>query len=176
MDDIFFRKKGKLILLTLKRHESQNITEIAKAVDSTYAHTFNLLKEMERLKIIKTAKKGRTKYVKLTAKGKKLAKLVLDFGNTLEDKVKIKKPTRTKQTHENFVEKYMLEKYKDVLESVASDVKSKKLTKKDAAKYSRILARYKSLVQRLRPRDKAGKNLKADAMSLIGDIDSMLKK
>ena len=176
MDDIFFHKKGKMILLTLKRHESQNITEIAKAVDSTYAHTFNLLKEMERLKIIKTAKKGRAKYVKLTAKGKRLAKLVLDFENTLKDRGKITKPTRTKQTHENFVEKYMLEKYKDVLESIAGEVKSKKPGKGGAGKYLRVLGRYKSLVRRLRPRDKAGKKLKAEAMSLIKDIDSMLKK
>jgi hypothetical protein len=131
---------------------------------------------MELLKIIKTAKKGRTKYVKLTAKGKRLAKLVLDFENTLKDRSKITKPARTKPAHETFVEKYMLEKYKEVLESIAGEVKSKKPGKGGAGKYLRVLGRYKSLVQRLRPRDKAGKKLKADALSLVNDIDGALKK
>jgi predicted transcriptional regulator len=176
MDDIFFHKKGKMILLSLNKRDGQNVTEISSSVEGTYAHIFNLLKEMERLGIIKTVKEGRTKYVKLTPRGKRLAKITLDFENTLKGKVKKRKSTRTKAPHENFVEKYMLEKYKDVLESVASDVKSKKLKKGDVGKYSRILGRYKSLVQRLRPKDEAGKGLKSDALSLIEKIDSMLKK
>lgn len=176
MNDIFFHKKGKMILLALNTKDTQNVTEIASATSGTYAHTFNLLNEMELLGIIKSAKEGRTKYIKLTPKGKRLAKLVLDFENTLKDRGKITKPTRTKPAHENFVEKYMLEKYKDVLESIADEVKSKKPGRGDAGKYLRILGRYKSLVQRLWPRDKAGKKLKSDALLLVKKIDTMLKK
>jgi DNA-binding MarR family transcriptional regulator len=170
MGDIFFHKKGKMILLSLDKRDNQNVTEIAGSIEGTYAHTFNLLKEMERLGIIKSVKEGRTKYVKLTPKGKRLGKIVLDFENTVKKKGKKTDSTRTTPTHEK------LEKYKDSLESISSEVKSKKLRKKDIGKYLRVLGRYRSLVQKLRPKDKTGKKLKSDALSLIKKIDSMLKK
>ena len=47
--------------------------------------------------------------------------------------------------------------------------------KKDVGKYSRILGRYKSLILRLRPRDKTGKDLKSEVLSLVGEIESVLK-
>jgi DNA-binding MarR family transcriptional regulator len=170
MDDIFFHKKGKSILLSLNKRDGQNVTEIAGSIEGTYAHTFNLLKEMERLGIIKSTKEGRTKYVKLTSRGERLAKIVMDFENTLKKKGKKIAPARTTPTHEK------LEKYKDSLELISSEVKSKKLGKKDTGKYSRILGRYKSLVGKLRPKDKAGKSQKSDLRVLIGEIDSILKK
>lgn len=169
MDDIFFHEKGKMILLTLKKHGGQNITEIASGIGGTYAHTFNLLKEMEGLGIIKSTKEGRAKYIKLTPRGERLAKLVMDFETTLKKKGKTKAPARTTPTHEK------LEKYRDSLESIAKDIKSKKLMKKDVGKYSRILGRYKSLILRLRPRDKTGKALKSEVLSLVGEIESVLK-
>ncbi|MEE8400877.1 MAG: hypothetical protein V3R86_01825 [Candidatus Hydrothermarchaeaceae archaeon] len=170
MGDIFFHEKGKLILISLNKRNNQNITEIANSIRGTYAHTFNLLNEMERLGIVKFTKEGRTKYIKLTARGGRLAKIVLDFENTLKKKGKIRASTRTTPTHEK------LERYGDSLASIASDVRSKKLNKKEVAKYSRILGRYKSLIQRLRPKDKAGKGLKSGALSLVGEIESALKK
>jgi DNA-binding MarR family transcriptional regulator len=170
MDNIFFHKKGKQILLALNKKSIQNITEISAAIGGTYAHTFNLLKEMEGLGIIKSAKEGRTKYIKLTPKGKRLAKLAIDFENTLKKKGKKAASTRTTPTQEK------LEKYIDSLESVLGAVKGKKLTKKDRGKYSRILGRYKSLVKKTRPKDKVGKSLKKDARLLIEKIDSVLKK
>lgn len=170
MDDIFFHKKGKQILLTLNKKATQNITEIAGAIEGTYAHTFNLLREMEGLGIIKSTKEGRTKYIKLTPKGKRLAKLSIEFGNTLEKKGKKATSTRTTPTHEK------LEKYLDSLEGVLSTVKGKKLSKKDIGKHLRVLGRYRSLVQKLRPKDKRGKKLKSDALSIIEKIDSALKK
>ncbi len=170
MNDIFFHKKGKLVLLSLDKHNNQYVSEIAESIDATYAHTFNLLKEMEGLGIIKSVKEGRRKYIKLTPRGKRLAKLVLDFDKTLKKKVKIVESTRTTPTHEK------LERYNDSLTSIFDDVKSKKLKPKEVAKYSRVLGRYRSLILKLRPRDKAGKGLKSDALSLIEKIDSMLKK
>ena len=170
MDNIFFRKKGKLILLALNKKATQNITEISAAIEGTYAHTFNLLREMEGLGIIKSTKEGRTKCIKLTPKGKRLAKLAIEFENTLKKKDKKAAPARTTPTHEK------LEKYIDSLESILSEVKAKKPGRKDTGKYSRILGRYKSLARKLRPRDKRGKGLKRDAQSLIEKIDSVLKK
>jgi predicted transcriptional regulator len=170
MDDIFFHKKGKQILLTLNKKAIQNITEIANATSGTYAHTFNLLREMEGLGIVKSTKEGRTKYIKLTPKGKRLAKVVMDFEKTLKRKGKKTAPAGTTPTHGK------LERYIDSLESVLSGLKGKKLTKKDVGKHSRLLGRYRSLVLKLKPRDGGGKKLKSDALALIEKIDSVLKK
>ncbi len=170
MEDIFFHEKGKRVLLTLKKQKRHNITEIARGIEGTYAHTFNLLKEMERLGIIKSNKVGRTKYIKLTPKGERLAKIITEFDNTLKKKGKKTVSTGTTPTHEK------LEKYIDSLESISRGVRSKKLKKGDVGKYSRILGRYKSLVGRLRPKDKAGKRQKTEALSLIEKTYSVLKK
>ncbi len=157
-----------MILLSLDRRDNQYISEIAGSIEGTYAHTFNLLKEMENLKIIASVKKGRTKYIKLTPKGKRLAKIALDFETTLKKGVKSGETTRTTPTHEK------LERYKTSLTAIVSDAKSKKLKQKEVAKYSRILGRYRSLILKLRPRDKAGKDLKSDALALVGEIESVL--
>ncbi|MBU2559814.1 winged helix DNA-binding protein [archaeon] len=169
MEDIFFHKKGKQILLTLNKKTTQNITEITSATGGTYAHTFNLLREMEGQGIVKSAKEGRTKHIKLTPKGKRLATLAIEFENTLKKKGKKAAPTGTTPTHGK------LEKYIGSLVDISLAVKGKKLSKKDVGKNSRVLGRYRSLVNKLRPRDKAGKKLKSDALHIVEKIDSMLK-
>lgn len=170
MEDIFFHEKGKQILLSLDRHDNQYVSEIAGSIDGTYAHTFNLLKGMDGLGIITAVKKGRTKYIKLTPKGKQLAKIIQNFETTLEKGLKNEESSRTTPTQEK------LERYKTSLTIIKSDVKSRKLKKKEVAKYLRSLGRYKSLILRLRPRDKVAKDLKSDVTCLIGEIELVLKK
>jgi len=168
MNDIFFHEKGKMILLSLDRRDNQYVSEIAGSIEGTYAHTFNLLNEMEGLGITTSVKKGRTKYIKLTSKGKRLAKIALDFETTLKKGGKIGEPARTTPSQEK------LERYKASLLSIVSDARSRKLKQKEVVKYSRILGRYRSLILRLRPRDKAGKALKSDVLSLVDEIESVL--
>lgn len=72
--EVFFRKKPSLILIAMLTDEKAKYGSIlAKKVDCTYSHAVKILKTMEKMKIIEFEKKGRTKLVKLTPKGKQIA-------------------------------------------------------------------------------------------------------
>ncbi len=100
MKDIFFQEKGKQILLSLAGGDNQNVSQLTVDTKGTYAHTFNLLKCMEDRGIVSSEKAGRTRYIKLTKKGKKLADLLEKFIAVLNNKrpKKRKKTTRKKRT------------------------------------------------------------------------------
>jgi DNA-binding MarR family transcriptional regulator len=168
MNNIFLKEKGKGILLSLARRDQQYVSEIALDIRGTYAHTFNLLRKMEDLGIISTVKEGRTKYVKLTSKGERLAALLQEFDAVLKEKKAGKKVIKTTPSHEK------LRNYQNSLSSMLREVKSKKLRPKERAKKARVLGRYRSLALKLRPRDKLGKELKTEVNSLIQNIDEVL--
>ncbi len=94
MKEIFFQEKGKLALLALAEAEKPYILGVARDINCTYAHTFNLLKEMQRQGILRSKKDGRTKYLALTPKGKQLASLLHKFISVLSLKAKNKKKTK----------------------------------------------------------------------------------
>lgn len=164
MKDIFFQERSKQILLSLASANRQHISQIASDIEGTYAHTFNLVKEMEGSKIVKSNKKGRTRYVALTEKGKKLAGLLQDFSATLKRR-RIKNMNKKTPTDEK------LRKYAASLNSVLERIKSKKIGPKQAAKYSRLAGRFKALNSRLRPKNREGKKLKKEVALLIQEIE-----
>lgn len=164
MKDIFFQERSKQILLSLASADKQHISQIASDIEGTYAHTFNLVREMEGSKIVKSNKKGRTRYVALTEKGKKLAGLLQDFSATLESR-QVKNVDKKTTTDER------LQKYVASLNSVLERTKSKKIGSKQAAKYARLAGRFKALNSRLRPKDREGKKLKKEVALLIQEIE-----
>ncbi len=168
MKDIFFQERGKQILLSLAGANRQNISQVASDIKGTYAHTFNLVKEMEGYKIVKSSKKGRTRYIMLTEKGKKLAGLLQNFLEILESK-------RAKNMNKKTPTDERLQKYATSLSSVLKRIKSKKIGSKQAAKYARLAGRFKALNSRLRPKYKEGKMLKREVALLIQEIELALK-
>lgn len=82
---MFFRKKPTLALITLLTDEKAKYGSIlAKKVDCTYSHAVKILNGMEKMKLIEFEKKGRTKLVKLTPKGKQVAELLKKLKEVLE--------------------------------------------------------------------------------------------
>lgn len=71
--NIFFRKKPIQILLVLMRGEGEKYGSfLAKKTDSTYSHVVKILKELKNMGLIEFEKKGRTKQIKLTQKGREV--------------------------------------------------------------------------------------------------------
>lgn len=170
MDDIFFHKAGKGILLCLYRRNNQYITEISASVGGTYAHTFNLIREMESAGIVSSTKKGRTKFIKLTEKGKSLAMLAREFESTLKEGSRGIETVKITPTYEK------LERYRASLATIHGNVKSAKPKKRDVIKYARLMGRYKSLILKLRPKDQVGKDLKLEALAILSEINSKIKR
>jgi DNA-binding MarR family transcriptional regulator len=184
MKDIFFQEKGKKILLALTGAEKKYVTEIAKDIDGTYAHTFNLVKEMEKQEIVASTKEGRTKLITLTPKGRNLAENLKSFITVLGGEEKSKKPTKSKtpprptKPEEVRVSESTkkLQAYSASLKAISREIKSKKLKKTDIAKIARKVGRYRSLALKLRPKTKEGKELKTRVIANVQEITDVLKK
>ncbi len=165
MKNVFFQEKSRDVLLNLEETGGAYITEVSRAINGTYAHIFNIIKDLEQLGIVSSKKEGRIKFVKLTEKGSELAKLMQSFQDILKAKKKTakqKKEIKTKTTLEGVANK--LNRYKTALENLNNDITSKKITRANAA---RKLGRYKALVTKSRPRTKKGRSLKEKTNRVI---------
>ncbi len=164
MQDIFFQEKSKLVLLSLARGRNKSISDVASDVKGSYAHVFNLIKIFEEQNILETEKKGRTKHISLTDKGKKLAEALREFEAVLKNGAGAK-PDKPKNAT---VEK--LARYQESLMNLLLEIEKKPLPK-----HPRLLGRYRGLVRRLRPRSEEGRKLKAEINELISVIESRLR-
>jgi predicted transcriptional regulator len=88
---MFLQKKPCSILLAIPGLEKPYVSLLMKEADTTFAHTTNILSEMEAYGLIKFASEGRTKYVKLTVTGKDLVKSLRSVDSLLDGKSVIKK-------------------------------------------------------------------------------------
>jgi len=77
---LFFQEKPVRSLLLVKKADKPiYATIIAKEIDSTYAHTLNVLFSLKERGLVIFEKKGRIKHVKITELGNKVADLLEDF-------------------------------------------------------------------------------------------------
>ncbi|NOZ86333.1 MAG: hypothetical protein GXP49_08695 [Deltaproteobacteria bacterium] len=165
-----------MILLALKDRDDTYISGIAREINGTYAHTFNLIREMEGQGIISTAKKGRTKYVSLTDKGRVLAEILSDFVQVLEKgRGRLRKGVKRTASSGTATGR-RLDAYQEKIENMYSEVAGKRLGSAQKAKYRRLCGRYKALVARLRPRNKVDKKRKTELLSRIEAINENLSR
>ena len=87
-EHLFLKDKPYRILKRLNREEISYATSLSSDTNSTYTHVIHILQEFEKLDLVETRWDGRTKLVKITEKGKKLANLV----KNVEDYVQGLKP------------------------------------------------------------------------------------
>ncbi|MDI6860038.1 MAG: winged helix DNA-binding protein [Methanocellales archaeon] len=87
IENMFLREKPARILLAIAAHDRPYASIISKEADTTYAHTTNVLSEMERYGLISSSQEGRVKYVELTDLGKNIAdalkRLIGAFGEVI---------------------------------------------------------------------------------------------
>jgi predicted transcriptional regulator len=174
MQDIFFQEKSKLILLDLIDGEKY-VSEIAAGVNSTYAHTFNLLRTMEDNGIVKAKKDGRTKYVRLTPRGLKLANALVEFESILTSNLRrtsAKKSDKKTTPLSITPTAEKLQRYSNSLSALIKELDSK--PRGNLGKYARLTGRYRSLTSKLRPKDKAGKKMKKEVLKLLDEITGRL--
>jgi len=175
MKDIFFHEKSKRLLLDLTSSGKKNVSEIAKDIDCTYAHTFNLVKAMERQGILRSKKDGRVKLVSLTGHGKELASMMRDIEALLEGRIKAPaKKTRTKRKRASSASSNRLQSYASSIEELFKGAKGKRISAKERAKMARLAGRYRALVHKLRPKDRESRDLKSRSLARIDEISSLL--
>jgi len=118
MNDIIFQKIGANIILHLKNKRNSNLSEIGRELGASYAHLFNVVKELENIGIIQSTKKGREKKVKLTTKGRRVAELISEIKDIIKnDKEQFDFPEKSKQKYSRVIDRrrYLTLKKKSVL-------------------------------------------------------------
>jgi DNA-binding MarR family transcriptional regulator len=82
--DLFLQEKPVRSLLLIKKEDKPIYASIiAKEIDSTYAHTLNVLFSLKERGLVVFEKKGRIKHVKITELGKKVADILENFINVV---------------------------------------------------------------------------------------------
>lgn len=71
---MFLQKKPCQILLAAYRLKKPHISALMKEADTTFAHTANILSDMESYGLIEFYMEGRAKYIRLTPSGRELAR------------------------------------------------------------------------------------------------------
>ncbi|MBC7219403.1 MAG: hypothetical protein H5T49_04645 [Hadesarchaea archaeon] len=85
LNSLFLQEKPRKIIVYLKKENKPLYTTIiAKEVNTTYAHTFNVLKKMEKLNLVSFKESGRIKLVKLTELGDEVAKTIINLTDLLK--------------------------------------------------------------------------------------------
>lgn len=87
MKEIFLNEKPVMTLVVIRRHRDDvYCSVVSKRIDTTYAHTVKIISKLEDKGLIKSEKKGRKKFLKLTDKGEEYADLFIDLLDLLEKK------------------------------------------------------------------------------------------
>lgn len=82
---LFLNEKPVMALVTIRRNRGElYVSQIAKNVDTTYAHTVKIINKLEETGHVKSRKKGRKKFCQLTDKGKDRAERFGTLVDTIE--------------------------------------------------------------------------------------------
>lgn len=85
VENFFLQEKPVKTLILLKRENKSLYTAIiSKEIDCTYAHTLNVLSELEKLKLVIFKETGRIKLVNLTELGEEAAEVIENFIDLLK--------------------------------------------------------------------------------------------
>ncbi len=80
VEDLFLQEKPAKILILLKKENKPLYTAIiSREINGTYAHTLNVLAQLERLKLVSFKETGRIKLVNLTELGVEVAQTIQNF-------------------------------------------------------------------------------------------------
>ncbi|WP_424356615.1 hypothetical protein [Methanocella sp. MCL-LM] len=83
LKQMFMQKKPCLIFLAISRVEKPYVSTLMKEADTTFAHTTNILSDMEACGLVEFVAEGRVKHVKLTKRGKEVSKALMKLEGIL---------------------------------------------------------------------------------------------
>ncbi len=159
--DIFLHHKPRKVLRFIKNKRNVSILDVAQNTDTTYAHTFNLIKKLESAGILETSKAGRKTEISITDKGIRVCRLIDEIERTVRSDADFKQ--------DKGIEK--LEYYRDRVKNVIS-----RDYKKDCRNMRMILGRYRQIIRKMRPKSKKGKELRGEILREIEDALCRLRK
>lgn len=170
MEELFLQKKPKEIILYIKNQGKSNISEIASKTNSTYAHSYNIIKKFEENGLIVTNKHGRDKFIELTDKGKQIASIIEKISNILQGQTTISsKNNKNVKTPDN-----RLTFYQQKINIISKEIENiNSLESEEKNKFKRILGRYRQIIRKMRPKYKEERALRK---KILVEIEHILNK
>jgi predicted transcriptional regulator len=123
LKQMFLQKKPCEVLLAASRLEKPYVSLLMKEADTTFAHTTNILSEMESYGLICFVSEGRVKYVKLTGLGRELARSLRSVDGLLDGKPLFKKLSNLERSIDRLEERIK----SDVRDERSVNVRRKRL-------------------------------------------------
>ncbi len=123
LKQMFLQKKPCQILMAAYRLDKPYISVLMKEADTTFAHTTNILSEMEAYGLICFIIEGKIKYVKLTSLGRELARSMRSVDSLLGGKPLFKKLSNIEGSIDRLEERIK----SDVQDERAFNVRRKRL-------------------------------------------------
>lgn len=133
LKQMFLQKKPCQILLAASRLNKPYISVLMKEADTTFAHTTNILSDMEAYGLIEFASEGRMKYVRLTSMGKEIARSLRSVDGLLDGKALFKRLSNLEKTVDRLEE------------NIKSDIKDVKSEKARAKRFFEVSARWSAI-------------------------------
>jgi DNA-binding PadR family transcriptional regulator len=84
LERLFLREKPVLAILAVGELDPAYAALVAKRIDSTFPHTISILSQLEAQGLIKSRHEGRIRYLELTDRGKKVAKVLRELSDLLQ--------------------------------------------------------------------------------------------
>jgi DNA-binding PadR family transcriptional regulator len=84
LERLFLREKPVLAILAVGELEPAYAALVAKRIDSTFPHTISILSQLEAQGLIDSRHEGRIRYLELTDRGKKVAKVLQELSSLLQ--------------------------------------------------------------------------------------------
>jgi|GEM_PF-773942 predicted transcriptional regulator len=91
LESLFLNRVPPKIVTTIYELESTFPSEIAKRVDSPFAHVISVLQKLEKEGLVETKMEGRIRVTTLTERGLHLAKLLVELRKVLSDSYEVER-------------------------------------------------------------------------------------
>lgn len=85
LERIFLREKPTQALLAVGEMNPAYAAIVAKRIDSTFPHTSSILSLLEEHGLVRSRPEGRVRYLELTERGKKTARVLKDLSDLLRE-------------------------------------------------------------------------------------------
>ncbi len=86
---LFKEKQAKILMLLSTEGKEWHLNELAKQAGATYVHTSRFISECEKAGIVESERHGKSKSLKLTEKGKRIAKNVNEVVGIVTGQIKV---------------------------------------------------------------------------------------
>lgn len=175
--NLILQQKPALTLLAIRNEGGTYASVISREIESTFAHTTNILNKLEEKGLVTFEPDGsdnRVKRVELTPKGQDAAELVEELTAVLEDKKAHKNKAASKKKVINFAKKIeMIEARIDLISKEELGAK-KNVSQEDYVRIGRRLGPYRRELHKIMK--SGGKGDVKQAEALDEEIERLFKE